>query len=562
MLESILKFKTEIVPIDVDCSIHKGCSNNLFCLEHSEIICVKCKNKLHDTCLVMSVCGSEEHENTNVAELCKLRDSISKLAKDADIYKSLTEENILQIETQRSDMLRDAQTILGKLMQKINYFYHQIIDEIFAVCEQQVDHLSQQKARLDVVLSDLTGCQGIIECVSEKELYDIKEFGSIQEVVKMTKKYDKFLNDLEESSTLVDISLDLCQDTPESLTSSFLFGSVEANSYKYNPLNNMQKFNLPIVKEEETLQTDVQFESSFASLPKIVENEQTISSSTESMFDMSPRINLRDSVNIRTECDNKSCLITDIVVTGNRRRIVADSNNYKVKLYSSNMKLLSTLTLSSAPYGIVNVDMHEIAVCSKDKILHFIDMYDDKLTTIQKLKVNYTVHDITAHKDQLFFSCGTNPPSVKKIDKSGHTLWTACKNNLGHKHFKSIPHITCSTVNDDVRIVATDVEAETATIIDGETGNVLAAKPLKGKGPRKITTDSYGNIYICCVRSSEICMMTRDLTDDIAIVSIQNGMHPYPLAIAYDSDSDQIIISNKLYFHKGTVSVFQKSFYI
>ena len=560
MLQGILKSRYEKEIINIDCSIHTGCPNNLFCLEHSEIVCLKCRTELHDKCSVMSI--NDTGESINTTEQNKLKCSIYKLSTDIESYKSLVENNILKVETRRSDMIKEAQTIHGKLVEKINYIYYETKAEIAAVCEEISVRLSKQKARIDMVLSNLNSCQCIIEEVADKDIRNVKELGSIQEIVIHTKKCTNFLNELQESVAIGDLSFKPNEDLLEILDSPFCFGSVATNSYNCNTSKIIPNYSLRIAGHGSDAQTEAGNHSKCVGFSLANRNLQNTLDKMKSILDTNSRIVLRYSVNVQTEYDTKGCQINDIVVISNSKRVLADYTNQKLKLFSPNMKLLSALSLSAVPHSISYTNMNEVIVCSKDKILRFIDISNDKLTTKHTLKLKFTVHDVIACEDQLYVSCGTTPASIKKIDRIGRSVWTVCKNKQGQKHFKSICHITCSALNNDIRVVATDYEAETATMIDGETGNVLAVRQLKGKGPRRITSDFYGNIYICYVKTNEICMMTRDLAEDTVLLSIHNGMSPDPLAIAYDYNSDQIIISTNVYIHRDTVTVFQKSFYI
>ena len=57
-------------------------------------------------------------------------------------------------------------------------------------------------------------------------------------------------------------------------------------------------------------------------------------------------------------------------------------------------------------------------------------------------------------------------------------------------------------------------------------------------------------------------MMTRNLTKDKMLFCSLFGLCPEPLAIAYDIKSEQTIVSNNLNFHRDTVDIFQKTFYV
>ena len=538
------------------CKVHGQFYNGLFCFDHKELICVKCHKVAHDKCSVTLV--SEAATCVKKTDMDKYMDAVLQLRMGITFYSSLTEDNILKVQTQRNHMLKEAQAIHGRLIVKINRLYYELKEEIFEVCKEQSVFLSNQKARIDTVLSNIDQCLHDMEQLKGTDISSESMFISLQEAVSQTRRYAPFLKGLQESSKIIELSLKPSQDILEILESPFSFGSARINFRECHALKPIQSISFPILAHAPSTQSNT------AVTPKFVENSLVTSSlqgikqpaqETESEF------SLRMSAYVQTKCDSSSCLINNIAVTETGKRLLTDFSNHKVKLFSSNMKLKSTLALSDAPRGLAYVGKNEI-VCTTDKQLHFIDLCDEILTTRYMRKFKHSVYDVRACDGNLYLSRATSPPSIKRIDKTGKTDWTVCKNKQGQKLFSSICHLTCSVLNGDIRVVATDYEAETVTTLDGKTGRVLTVRKLKGKGPRGVTTDSDGNIYVCYAKTNEICMMSRDMSSDKILLSLQEGLSPDPLAIAYDRNSDQMIVSSSVYFHRETVAVFQRSFYV
>lgn len=558
------------IPISIDdripkyksCKNHVDHQNNLFCFEHKTMACSKCYEEFHDKCIVRPI--SEIAETIDKAEMDKLKDAVNLLKTDIDCYRSLLSDNIISIETQRSNMLKEAQTIHGSLIAKVNYLYYEIKGEIFKVCKEKSTFLSNQKAKLDTILSKLDGCLNVIEQMKIKDTNE-STFIGIQDVVSQSRLFASCLVELQRSSNRIELSLKPSHDTLELLDSSLCFGAVDVAKNKYNIAKPVPDISFPLAlpstptRSIPTTPTTPRL-SVAPSLEKIEEegDEETQVPEPEN----NSKTYLRKNVNVQMEFDTKGCLINDMTVTGNGKKILTDVNNQKVKLFALNMKFLSSFSLLSAPRGITSIGNNEIVVSTKDKSLTFMDISENMLTVTRKLKMRHSIFSVAVCGDNLYLSRGTNPPSVKKVDKTGKGCWTVNKDKQGHKLFKSACHLTGSVRSEDTRIFATDSDAETVTVLDGETGNILAVRHLKGKGPKSLTADSDGNIYICYSKTHEICMMSRNLSEDKILLSTIEGLSPEPLAIAFDRNSEQIMVSNNLYFQRDTVAIFQKTFYI
>ena len=551
------------------CNIHTEDIKDLFCFSHKTLICLKCYENIHEECLVQPV--SEVSERIDRKDIDNLKETVGDLKADIELYRTFISDNIVRIETQRSNMLKEAQAIHGSFIAKINYLYYEIKGEIFRTCKEQNLYLSGQKKRIDDVLSKLEGCLNAIEQMKAKDSNE-GAFVSIQDIVSQSRQYSYFLLELHRSSRKIDCSLKPSHDTLELLDSNFCFGSVDLTQKECDIAKVVPDISFPIVpvspsvkirSKKERKHSARSLNTTRSSLNSTLDTieEEIAETAHNAVQEDKTRISLRKSVHIHSDEDTKGSLINAIAVTDDGKRILADFNNQNLKLFGPTMKLLSSFYLTSAARGLCYMGKNEILVSNREKHLLFMKISDENLIHERKLKVKYPVNALACDENIYLFR-GSNPPSIRKIDKTGKTLWKVSKYNLGQKLFKSACDIACSTLNGDTRVVASDDQAETITMLDGQTGNILAIKNFKGKEPRSLATDVHGNIFVCYAKTHEICMLTRNLTEEKVLLCSLLGLCPEPLAIAYDSRSEQVIVSNNLYFHRDTVDIFQKTFYI
>ena len=306
---------------------------------------------------------TEVSERVDKRDIDNLKDTVSDLTADIEYYRSSIDDNIVRMETQRSNMLKEAHAIHGSLIAKINYLYYEIKGEIFRVCKEQSVYLSEQKTKIDDVLSKLEGCLNAIDQMKAKSSNE-GAFISIQDIVSQSRQYSFFLLELHRTSRKIDCSLKPSHDTLELLDSNFCFGSVDLTQRDHDIAKVVPDISFPLVpvspsvrirSKKERKQTTrslistcsssnsarsslTSTRSSLNSTLDTIEEEQISDSihNTEIQEDRT-RISLRKSVHIHSHDDTKGSLINAIAVTDDGKRILADFNvvrtHYEIAVY-------------------------------------------------------------------------------------------------------------------------------------------------------------------------------------------------------------------------------------
>ena len=89
--------------------------------------------------------------------------------------------------------------------------------------------------------------------------------------------------------------------------------------------------------------------------------------------------------NVKTEEDNNICDITGIAITPSGQRLVVDYNNKKVKLFSQDMRFLSSVSVSGYPWDITMVNDRQ-AVVTVEQSLVFLEVTDTQLRIKHTIK--------------------------------------------------------------------------------------------------------------------------------------------------------------------------------
>ena len=245
--------------------------------------------------------------------------------------------------------------------------------------------------------------------------------------------------------------------------------------------------------------------------------------------------------NVNLSDDREECWITGMAITNDGRRLLVDSNNYKVKLFSRDMQLLSSLSLSDRPWDIAVISDKE-AVLTTNESLVLLGISGSKMSINDTTSVPYDVDGISKYGEKLAVtSSSPEPPSVKLIDKTGRVYWSVSTDDYrGQPLFNSLDFVTSDIERNTVTV--TDWGNHTLTVLNGDTGDVIK-RSVKHECPRGVTTGPSGNIYVCYYISWEVAELTGDLAEERIFLSQWDGLGRGPQVIAYDKTSGQLITS-------------------
>ena len=247
-----------------------------------------------------------------------------------------------------------------------------------------------------------------------------------------------------------------------------------------------------------------------------------------------------------------------MAITNDGRRLLVDRSNKKVKLFSRDMKLLSSLSLSDSPRGIAVIsDKEAVVITDNNKSLKLLDISGSKMSINDTTSVSYDVDGISKYGEKLVVtSCSLITSSVKLIDKTGRVYWSVSSDDQGQSLFSNPLYVTSDIERNTVTV--TDCENNTLTVLNGDTGDVIK-RSVKDKCPRGVTTWPSGNIYVCYCGTHEVAVLTGDLTQERILLSQQDGLCDGPYAITYDKISGHLITSYHWFGGDNSVDIWELS---
>ena len=161
--------------------------------------------------------------------------------------------------------------------------------------------------------------------------------------------------------------------------------------------------------------------------------------------------------NIELRDDKDDCYITGLSITPDGRRLLADWRNSKIKMFSRDMKIISSLSLPDAPWDIA-VSGDREAVVSVGSKLFIVDVSDKQISIRRTVELFFEVHGIVTHKDKLVVtSRDPSPTSVKLVDPNGIVYWSTSTDQQGQQLFSWPEYVTCYDDESSSTVIVTDL---------------------------------------------------------------------------------------------------------
>ena len=299
--------------------------------------------------------------------------------------------------------------------------------------------------------------------------------------------------------------------------------------------------------------------------PPVVSQQQKQTGNSQAMGPVVPLSKMKATKkythNVKLMHDGKSCSVTGLAITKDRKRILVDNINNKVNMFSHDMKYLSSVSVPGKRWDIAVITDKEAVVTTNNKSLVTLDISGSQLSIKTTTQLPYSVRGISRYNDKLVVtSPNSYPASVKLIDQTGRVYWSVSSDQQRQPLFSDPCYVSSPGDGRSSTVIVTNEGNDTLTLLNGDTGEVITRRQLKKKCPEGVTTDTTGNVYVCYGMTGEIAVLSGDLSEEKILLSRQDDLSCRPQAMVYDDEAHQLIISYNGYWPDyNEVDVFQLS---
>ena len=530
------------------CEKHKLSRKDQFCDEHKVLLCYQCALRTHLGCPVKSV--DDAAKAVPSSEIDSLYDKVSDFKAILSSVVAQIDLNSTELGKQKEDALKDADDIKNKVIDKINELFKDMKSETKSKYKTYTADVDRDRQKIKDILENLECTLDDIDTIKGKS-FDTKAFLKKLEILQIIKQCKTDANNLYPATTSMKMAFFQDKLINEFLNSTTKMGSISIATGRPQ---------LPISLPE------ISFPSSPAQPPALsqgrTDRAQTgISGQTGRTTKPLSEIKAKKltDYNIKLNGDG-GCRITGIAITNDGRRLLADCWNSSIKLFSQYMTSVSTLSLPTKPWDIaVTGDGEAVVSCENEPKLLILGISDGTISIKRTVILCFEVSGITPYKDKLIVTCPyTSPPSVKLIDLTGRVYWSTDTDQKRSTFFTRIfrnpnffhtpLYVTCYDDEDSAAVIVSDWGNHTLTVLNAETGDVITRRQVDSKGPKGVTNDTVGNIYVCYWYTNEVAVLSEDLLEEKILMSGRDRLSWFPLyrrpqAIVYDSVDHQLLMS-------------------
>ena len=516
------------------CDEHPKHLKNQFCSVHKQLICSLCSPLYHKNCSTGSV--EDVSKSISSSETNDLYDIVSDMKSNLESSLSAMKSNIDDLNGQKTIMLKQAQELYDKTVSKAKKWFDDEKSEIDTHYQSQLLVLKQNHTRINNTVSRIESSLRQIDILRSKPI-DTKLFLRIQDILSDMKQYQ---DDFKAPIFNVQLSFVPSKQIQNYLSSSYTMGSVKLD---------ISKCEITIPEILYPVSSTKQARAGPANKVVAAAGKSHLARQSIALTQLKGRKLRR--YNVKLSDDMTKCYITGMAITNDGRRLLVDRSNKKVKLFSRDMKLLSSLSLSDSPRGIAVIsDKEAVVITDNNKSLKLLDISGSKMSINDTTSVSYDVDGISKYGEKLVVtSCSLITSSVKLIDKTGRVYWSVSSDDQGQSLFSNPLYVTSDIERNTVTV--TDCENNTLTVLNGDTGAIIKRRSVKEKYPEGVTTGSSGYIYVCYYKTHEVAELTEDLAEERILLSQQDGLGDRPWDIAYDKSCGQLITSYSLSSYKN-----------
>ena len=455
------------------CAEHEVEAKDQYCYDHFILICSVCSVRQHKGCNVKSVQEACKSFNIATDEQTFSRDIVMLLEYVKTVDKSL-QENINNLDKETQNALNEAENIRDKKIQQINRSFEEFSRKVGKLHKEQQTILDSCKSAVEQLMVDIQVITQQIQKLPTVTKMDPKLFIELQTYSESILLYEDKIANLHLSRISVNYDFNLATQSLSESPSKL--GDVSVRTSDFSCDTQRPVIHYPFRRDGE--------------------RSQEASGSARTVDTPCPVNLIRlGETNRKISGDSTTCHITGLAITADGHLIVTDLSNRKVKLFSwMNGQLLSFLKLSVDPTDVAVVDTStaavSIALPRQIVILHIGRR--GQLSERKTVQLDRPVYAIAAYNKTFILAC---VDSVIMINKKGRILWST--EYLSEKLFDYARYLTVRSGSGPDTVIVADVNKQTITVLEADSGKLVKVYDVKGRYPRGLTVDDNGNIYVC-----------------------------------------------------------------
>lgn len=502
-LENVRSNPKPAVKEDVVCYEHNKKEVDMYCQDHEQPCCPMCIATNHRKCDRIAQITEVLHKNqTN--DTTKLFKDMDRVVSDADTIKRERQEVMRTTLAQKTKMLKDIGEAKKKLIDHIEKIESQITAKFTAISETDFAILQEQVDYCNSVQSAMHHTKISILSAKEQELPK-KEFIVTQQGKMKHKECALGLTNIRENSAKIQYLFGEDRQVAETLGALEILGKLDVkHSYPNRKPPTPPPPPTPIEEDDEK---------------KATRKVKTF--------------------NAKVKGDRRECKITAIKIWNNKRLLLADNSNVRLKLFGEFGDLLVAFNCNNPPWDFTFIDKMKCVVTFPNERKIRIFKVKENISEVGFIQSTRGCNGICIAGDDLAVTFGSG--CIRIIALDGTVKMMVDTDYIGKRVFSNPEFIAFN--NFSSRLYVSDYNNHTITALRYDNGKVDKT-PLfvyAVSGPRGVSVDVRGNLHVCGFWSNDI----HKVKDEGQFRQILMDTLARPLCIAFNGDGDKFALSEQ-----------------
>lgn len=255
------------------------------------------------------------------------------------------------------------------------------------------------------------------------------------------------------------------------------------------------------------------------------------------------------SIVIKVEGDSRECTITGSVELSDKRLVVVDCNNSRVKLFNADFAYVCHLDMNKEPWNVASISVGEIAVTVPlEKTIHVIRVSGSSMSTQRCIVTRRECWGIAIVDGKMIVTTKDDGNQIAFLDDNGRELQVI---NFASRENPNIlrPVSVTRARTDHVLYICCEGQSGTkGSLVRMSTrGDVLYVFTHKELDrPYSTAVDADDNVYITAIRSANVLMLSEGGASVMTILSRDLGLsRPQHIHISNRDDGSFLVLTER-----------------
>lgn len=445
-MDIIKRHPRRILSVPQPCPDHVGKDIELFCADHNTLCCVMCVATEHRRC-------------EKVASIDKLAKQLEEGAVTEELVDKLN-SYLDHLKTMKSDREGNKEKLNGKkleiLEQIANYKENVniLLEKLETTLTQQFDQIHEKETEgLNNEVDWCVAMQSAIEnaktvlLVTNRHCSNAQVFITVQQCIERSIQYeDELAKEQDQQFELIDYSFEIDSSFEaflQSLITVETFGNVHSHRRRaFIPSSPGLK-----LLRDRTAEREIEFDA-------------------------------------KTPSDTRNCCLSSVLFLSDKRLLVADQNNQKIKLFKDDGVLVYEQAFTTWPRDFTELGNNKIAVTLPKERKIEIFYLGDKLKNLETIRMVDECWGITYSNNNLIVGCiGPDKGNIKLLTLDGIEIDTIEDDPSGRRLFIKTNYVTTNTNGQEIYITDRTKDTVVALAIKRSPSKPLIAED---QGPKRL----------------------------------------------------------------------------